>query len=87
MRMMKLFRKKRWTDKEVRAWAKTYVKNNYALIDVEYDYGVQDSTVWWCFRNRLSRIDYDLYVEVLNQLSRNKHRSARRKKNLKEKKR
>lgn len=79
MRMMKPLKRKRWTDKEVRAWAKTYIKEKCTIIEVEKIHGVQHSTIWWCFTKRLVDIDSDLYTKVADQLIYNKyHHKVRR---------
>ena len=80
MRMMKLFRKKHWTDEEIRVWAQTYIEEKCTIIEVEKIHGVQHSTIWWCFTKRLANIDSDLYTKVADQLIYNKyhHRVKRR---------
>ena len=71
--------KNRWKDREVKAWAKAYLKGTREnLMGLEEKLGVSHSTLWWCFQNRLYLIDVGLYVRVLERLDYNKRNKVRR---------
>jgi len=70
----------KWTDKEIKRWAKKYTATKKAtLFSVESETGVCHSTLWWCFVNRLGDVDEILWIETLNKLKVNKHKGGRRK--------
>jgi hypothetical protein len=72
----------RWVDEEVRRWAELYLDSEEStLITLETDTGVSHSTTSWCFRNRLERIDYQLYHKVMEKIIR--HINNRGKKKVK----
>lgn len=69
----------KWTDKEIKRWAKKYTATNKAtLYSVESDIDVCHSTLWWCFVNRLVDIDKELYDKVMKKLKLNKHKGGRK---------
>lgn len=71
--------KNRWTDKEVKRWAKQYTATKkMTLFLLEDQIEVCHSTLWWCFTHRLEDIDFDLYEIVMSKLEFNKHRGGRK---------
>lgn len=69
--------RRRWTDLEVKRWAKCYTSRpRITLMFLENYIGVAHSTLWWCFTHRLQAIDSELYIKAMERLQENKHISA-----------
>ena len=58
----------KYTEDEIRGWALTYIQNPMSLKDLEEEFEVPDATIWWCFVNRLRRIDILLHYHVKAKL-------------------
>ncbi len=54
-------RKVKWSDNQVLEWAKIYIESKISLDNMEKILFIPHSTLWWCFINRLPRIDYKLF--------------------------
>lgn len=67
-----------WTDREVRSWAREYLKKRETLFTLEERIGAPHSTIWWSFQKRLESINPDLYEQVMIKLEANKHEKIRR---------
>lgn len=69
-----------WTTREVKGWAREYLKKRETLFTLEERLGAPHSTIWWNFIHRLEQIDPDLYTRVMIKLKANKHLGGRRSK-------
>ena len=67
-----------WTDKEIKIWAKKYLKKRETLMTLEQSTEVSHSTLWWCFVHRLEGIDPDLYDSVNDKLELNRRYRRKR---------
>lgn len=68
-----------WTDDDVLNWAFYYVSSPWhTTLTAEMDLGVSHSTIWWCFMNRLIKLDKRLYDRVVAQMNTHSGRRARR---------
>lgn len=73
----KIYHKKH-SDEDVKFWAEVYTELGITLDEIEQELGISHSTTWWCFMHRLSDIDHDLYVNVMNMLA--THKSLKKRK-------
>lgn len=71
----------KWTDSQIVAWADSYVYEDFTLFGLEEFLGIQHSTIWWCFMNRLEDINPDLYDLVVKRIAINNQIGGRRKVN------
>lgn len=71
-------RKCLWTDKEVKGWARKYLKKRETLMTLEQSIDVPHSTLWWCFVHRLEGVDPELYDSVTVKLEANRHIGGRK---------
>lgn len=63
--------KRQWDNKDILYWAIKYlIVPDRSLVDIEHEMNVSHSTTWWCFNNRLKRIDNDLFEKVQRKLKR-----------------
>lgn len=77
--MMSIFvgRGIRRTDKKVIECAKL-IADGFTIFDVEELTDVPHSTISWTIRNRLPRLDYDLYEQVIEMYARHIHERWRK---------
>ena len=59
-----------WSDEEVENWANYYSGTGDTLMALENKLQVSHSTLRWCFRNRLEKINSKLYDKVIIKLGR-----------------
>lgn len=69
-----------WSDREVKSWARKYLKKRETLLTIEEKIPAPHSTIWRSFQVRLEDIDPDLYEQVMIKLEANKHQRIRRNK-------
>lgn len=69
----------RHKDKDVLKWARYYTSRHTTLMEMEEKFGIQHSTLYWVFLNRLPELDVELYDAVLITIAFNKtHKPVRK---------
>lgn len=68
----------KYTSKEIKHWAKNYIRNDFTLDTLESFLDIPHSTLWWSFQHKLKDIDYDLYRITMKKLKINKSLGGRR---------